>query len=131
MAEWFSIEVLNGSSSARAWKEAFGDRLIAAGYGEGLSDWEWHDFRWGVVLEVELPDEFAWDRFRDHPAVRAALDAVPDPVSGLLLHRGRGGSAGTRRPRKPKPFAAAGAVSLPEPFEVEEPELVPILIAAR
>ena len=88
MAEWFSIEVLDGPSSARSWKEAFGDPLIAAGYGLGLTGWEWHEFRWGVVLEVELPDDFAWEQLRDHPTVRAALDAVPDPVSGLLLHRG-------------------------------------------
>jgi len=130
MAEWFSIEVLAGSSSARAWKDAYGDRLIAAAHGEGTTDWQWHEFRWGVVLEIELPDEFAWDRFRDQPAVRAALDAVPEPVSGLLLHRGRGGSSGVRRPRRPKPFAGAGAVALPEPRVVEEHHLVPVLLNA-
>ena len=49
------------------------------------------------------------------PAVRAALDGVPDPVNGLLVYRGRGGGAGDRRPRQPKPAPSASAVSLPEP----------------
>jgi hypothetical protein len=40
---------------------------------------------------------------------------VPDPVKGLLVHRGRGGAAGTRLPRRPRPLAGAGAVELPEP----------------
>jgi hypothetical protein len=55
--------------------------------------------------------------FRALPAVRAALDAVPDPVNGLLIYRGRGGSAGRPVPRKPRPLAGAGAVALPEPTE--------------
>jgi hypothetical protein len=126
MAEWFSIEVLDGTSSARAWREAFGDRLVAAAYGSGMTDWSWAEHGWGVVLEVELPDEFAFDRFREHPAVQAAFDAVPDPVGGLLVHRGRGGSSGARLPRRPRPFAGAGAVSLPEPHEPEGDDLVPV-----
>jgi hypothetical protein len=130
MAEWFSIEVLEGASSARAWREAFGDRLLSFAYGTGMSNWHWEELDWGVVLEVELPDEFAFERFRDLPGVRAALDAVPDPVGGLLVHRGRGGSAGARVPRRPRPFAGAGAVALPEPFEPEEWTLVPISVTA-
>ncbi len=50
--------------------------------------------------------------------MRAALDAVPDPVNGLLVYRGRGGGAGARHPRKPKPAPSASAVSLP-PAEAE------------
>jgi hypothetical protein len=119
VAEWFSIEVFDGSSSARAWREAYGDAVVAAAHTEGLSDWLWHQFVWGVVLEVELPDEFAWDRLLA-AAVRAALDAVPDPVGGLLMHRGRGGSAGVRWPRRPRPLAGAGAVALPLPQPVEQ-----------
>lgn len=52
---------------------------------------------------------------RNRPVVEAALDAVPDRVNGLLIHRGRGGSSGTRRPRRPIPMAGSGAVALPEP----------------
>jgi hypothetical protein len=125
MAEWFSIEVLDGSSSARAWKEAYGDAVVAVAHTEGVSDWVWHEFRWGVLLEVELPDEFAWDRLLAAPAVRAALEAVPDPVAGLLVHRGRGGSAGDRWPRRPRPLASGGAAALPEPADHEMPVLTP------
>lgn len=117
MAEWFSIEVFNGSSSARAWKESHGDPIIAAATGYGATDWLWHDLDWGVVLELEVPDEEVWEALQADPAVRAALDAVPDPVHGLLLYRGRGGSSGARRPRRPRPAAGAGAMALPEPFE--------------
>jgi hypothetical protein len=55
------------------------------------------------------------ETLRSLPAVRAALDGVPDPVSGLLVYRGRGGGAGAREPRKPKPAPSVSAVSLPEP----------------
>ena len=59
--------------------------------------------------------EEQWEAFRSLPVVRAALDAVPDPVNGLLIYRGRGGGAGARKPRRPRPSPAAGAVALPEP----------------
>ncbi len=129
VAEWFSIEVLDGSS-ARAWKEAYGDAVVATAHTEGVSDWVWHEFGWGVVLELELPDEFAWERLLAAAAVRAALDAVPDPVGGLLVHRGRGGSAGVRWPRQPRPLAGAGAVALPEPVEPDVPALAPHVLIA-
>ena len=116
VAEWFSIEVIDGSSSARSWSEKYGDALIYAAQLEGAADWEWRYLSWGVVLEVELPDEAAWEAFREAPAVTAALDAVPDPVSGLILHRGRGGSSGARNPRRPRPLAGAGAAALPVPL---------------
>jgi hypothetical protein len=117
--EWFAIEVFDGDSSARLWQDSYGDAIVAAAQGKGATEWIWQRFRWGVVLELELPDEFAWDRLREHPAVTAALDAVPDPVRGLSMHRGRGGSAGSRRGRRPKPFAGAGAVALPLPVDAQ------------
>lgn len=125
MAEWFSIEVFDGSSSARAWKAAYGDAIVAAAHTYGVFDWEWRELSWGVVLEVELPDEFAWTSLLAATAVRAALDAVPDPVRGLSVHRGRGGTTGVPDPRRPRPLAGAGAVSLPEPFDLEVPTLAP------
>jgi hypothetical protein len=40
---------------------------------------------------------------------------VPDPVNGLLIYRGRGGAAGGRKPRKPRPAPGAAALELEEP----------------
>jgi hypothetical protein len=113
--EWWSIEVCNGRSSAVRWKDAHGEALVEAALTNGAVDWAWHEYRWGVVLEVAFTDEPQWERFYGLPAVQAALDATPDPVKGLVVHRGRGGSSGTRLPRRPRPLAGAGAVELPEP----------------
>ncbi len=71
------------------------------------------------MLEVVFNDD-RLERFRALPAVRAALDAVPDPLAGLLIHRGRGGEASARVPRRPRPRPVAGAAALPPP----EPEPV-------
>ena len=122
MSVWFSIEVLDGASSASLWSEAHGDALIESALLTGASDWNWHRHTWGTVLELEFEDETAWDRFRNLAAVQAALDAVPDPVSGLIVYRGRGGSAGTWEPRKPKPMAGAGSAALPLPWDFDDEE---------
>jgi hypothetical protein len=66
---------------------------------------------------VCFADDAAWEAFRNSSAVQAALDAVPDPMYGLLVYRGRGGGAGSRQPKKPRPSAGAGALELPEPVE--------------
>lgn len=111
-----SIEVFNGDvSTAQTWADAWGDALTEHGLGDGLVDWEWHTSRWGVVLELAFEDEQAWDRFRGSPVVTGALDAVPDPVHGLIIYRGRGGTGSARQPRKPRPLAGAGAATLPLP----------------
>ena len=113
--EWWSIEVFNGRSSAARWKDAYGEALVEAALTNQAVDWAWHEYRWGVVLEVAFAEERRWDRFYGLPAVQAALDATPDPVKGLQVHRGRGGTSGSRVPRRPRPLAGAGAVELPEP----------------
>jgi hypothetical protein len=121
--EWWSIEVFNGRSSVARWKDAHGEALVEAALTNGAVDWSWQEHRWGVVLEVAFLDEWRWEFFYALPAVNAALDAAPDPVKGLLVHRGRGGSSGTRLPRRPRPLTGAGAVELPEPEPdpIEEP----------
>lgn len=122
-----SIEIFNGdASTAASWADAWGDALIETGLRDGLVDWEWHRSQWGVILELAFEDEDAWDRFRQAPTVTGALDAVPDPVSGLIIYRGRGGTGSSRQPRKPRPLAGAGAAALPLPdfdehaFQAEE-----------
>jgi hypothetical protein len=113
--EWWSIEVFNGQGSAARWKDAYGEALVEAALTNGAVDWAWQEHRWGVVFEVAFLDEWRWEFFYGLPAVQTALDAAPDPVKGLPVHRGRGGSSGTRLPRRPRPLAGAGAVELPEP----------------
>lgn len=111
-----SIEVLDGSVAASRWADAHGDNLVEAALSSGALDWSWHRHSWGVVFEVAFADEDSWDRYRDLHGVRAALDAVPDPAFGLIISRGRGGSAGTRDPRRPTLLSGSGAAQLPLPL---------------
>jgi hypothetical protein len=115
MPEWWSIEVMHGERSAFRWQEQHDSALIEAALTNGATDGLWHAHRWGVVFEVQFETGEQWEAFRNLPVVRAALDAVPDPVNGLLVYRGRGGGADARKPRRPKPAPSASAVSLPEP----------------
>ena len=114
-----SIEVLDGPYAAGRWADAHGDALVESALGYGAQDWRWHRRDWGVVLELRFADEAAWERFRAAPAVVAALDAVPDRLSGLLIYRGWGGGSSTREPKRPRPFAGAGAAALPLPALAE------------
>lgn len=120
MAYWMSIEVFDGRYSARSWQENVGDSLVETALRTGATDWNWHSHTWGVVFEVCFDDESAWDRYRQTLAVQIALDAVPDPVSGVIIYKGRGGSAGWISPRKPKPLVGSGAAALPLPNIFED-----------
>jgi hypothetical protein len=115
VAEWWSIEVFHGEFSALRWRDSYREAFIESAITHGAVDWSWHEHRWGVVFEVAFEHDAQWEAFRGLPQVKAALDAVPDRVNGLLIYRGRGGGAGrpSRRPRRPS--AGAGALELPEP----------------
>ena len=115
MATWWSIEVIDGTVPASLWSAAHGDALVESALLEGAQDWSWHQHPWGVVFEVAFEDEVAWERFLLTPAVNAALDAVPDPVAGLIIYKGRGGSSGRPDPRRPRPMVGSGAMALPIP----------------
>jgi len=118
MAEWWSIEVFSGDKlPASGWRYAYEDELTEAAITHGAMYYEWHDTEYGVIFEVLFTGDEQWEAFRALPAVRAALDGVPDPINGLLVYRGRGGAAGGRKPRKPKPAPAAAALELEEPRE--------------
>jgi Protein of unknown function (DUF3073) len=117
MAEWWSVEVFHGEFRASRWQQSYSASLIESAISHGAADWSWIERPHGVVFEVCFPDEDRWEAFRSLPAVRAALDAVPDPVNGLLIYRGRGGAAGGTKPRKPKPAPGAAALELEEPRE--------------
>jgi hypothetical protein len=117
MAEWWSIEVFSGDRlPASQWRYTYEDTLTEAAVTHGALFWDWYDTQHGVLFEVCFATEEQWVAFRKLPSVRGALDAVPDP-DGLLIYRGRGGAAGSRNPRKPKPAPSAAALELEEPRE--------------
>jgi hypothetical protein len=112
---WWTVEVLDGPGGpARSWQDAHGGAVTEAAITNGAYDWNWQAHSWGVLLEIAFASDERWHAFRALPAIRAALDAVPDPVNGPLIYPGRGGSAGRVQPRRPKPIAGAGAAPLPE-----------------
>ncbi|HEU5160578.1 MAG TPA: hypothetical protein VFU43_26510 [Streptosporangiaceae bacterium] len=116
-ANWWSIEVLSGDGTATGWRAAYGEALVESAITHGAVRWEWHEFAWGVVFEVAFAADERWEAWRRLPGTQAALDAVPDPVNGLLVYRGRGGSSGAPSPRRPRLSPGAAAVELPEPDE--------------
>lgn len=120
MSEWYSIEVFDGATSATLWADAHGDPLLESALLTGAKDWSWHHHSWGVVLELEFVDTRSWDTWRAQPHVQAALDAVPDPVSGLIVYRGRGGTSGSSNPRRLRPLIGSGSAALPLPWEWED-----------
>jgi hypothetical protein len=117
MAEWWSIEVLHGEFSAFQWQQSYDSELIEAALTNGALDGTWHAGTWGVAFEVCFDSNQGWEAFRNLPLVRAALDAVPDPVNGLLIYRGRGGTSASGKPRRPRPAPSASSVALPEPAD--------------
>lgn len=125
MSSWYSMEVIDGSSSASLWAEAHGDAIIETAFSFGATDWSWHRHAWGVVLELEFADDEVWEAFLNTTQVRAALDAVPDPLTGLILYRGRGGSGFSAEPRRPKPLRGCGSAALPLPWEMTFEEVRP------
>jgi hypothetical protein len=119
MAEWWTVEVFSGEKvPASAWRYSYEDVLTEAAVTHGALYWDWHDSQYGVVFEVCFATDAQWAAFRALATVKGALDAVPDPVNGLLVYRGRGGAAGSRKPRKPKPAPSAAALELDEPREM-------------
>jgi hypothetical protein len=131
VSAWYSIEVFDGATSASAWADAYRDPLIEAAITAGATDWSWHRHTWGVVFELEFSGEEAWDRYLALPAVQAALDAVPDPLSGLIVYRGRGGSSGAPFPRRPKPLAGSGSAALPLPWILGPDDVLSITSLTR
>ncbi|WP_031518362.1 hypothetical protein, partial [Streptomyces sp. NRRL F-5123] len=111
--DWWSIEVMdigNGAvHTASGWRGAYAQVLAESLVTNGASTWRWSEHTWGVALEVAFAAEADWERWHSLPGTRAALDAVPDPVRGLLVHRGPAGSAGAPAKRSPRvpPYSAA------------------------
>jgi uncharacterized protein YdeI (YjbR/CyaY-like superfamily) len=66
------------------------------------------DGRWDAAYAGQAAAEVPAD-------LRAALDAVPDPVSGVLVYPHRGGGDGCRQPARPRPRVAGDAAAQPLP----------------
>jgi hypothetical protein len=113
--EWLTVEVVDAAVPASGWQRAHGEQLVETAVTSGAVYWDWHETRWGVVLELVFPDTERLDLFRRSPALLAALDAAPDPVHGLAVYRGRGGTAGAREPRHPRPLSSSGGAAWPPP----------------
>jgi len=113
---WITIEVFDGAtSSAAGWAQAWRNRLVEAAVTGGAVFWDDHAHSWGVVLEFTFDDERRRDAFRQAPVLLAALDAVPDPLTGVLVYPHRGGGDGMRQPRRPRPARGGGSAELPIP----------------
>jgi hypothetical protein len=119
MADWLTIEVFDGAFPASQWRRAHQDDLTEAALTHGVLSWDWHPTPWGVVLELLFESDGQLDQYRALPSVLAALDAVPDRESGLLIYRGPGGASGAALPRTPRPSPAAGTAQLPDPVPTE------------
>jgi hypothetical protein len=126
VSAWFSIEVFDGAMPASVWADAHRDTLMETALTHGAADWAWHRHTWGVVFEVSFEDESLWEGFLELPVVQAVLDAVPDPVTGVIAYRGRGGSSGASFPRKPRPIIGSGSAALPLPSWLSE-EIVSVV----
>jgi hypothetical protein len=109
------LDAEHAGTTAAAWRGAYAQTLAESLVTNGAAAWKWFEFSWGVVLEVAFADERGWLDWRSLPGTQAALDAVPDPLRGLLVHRGHGGSSGGYVPRAPRIAPAADSVALPEP----------------
>jgi len=116
VADWLSVEVFDQPGlPASGWLRSWHDSLVETALSSGATFWDSHEHAWGVVLEFAFPDETGRDRFREHPALAAALDNVPDPVRGVLVYPHRGGGSGARQPRRPRPVLGSGSAEEPIP----------------
>ena len=56
---------------------------------------------------------------------------MPDPLTGLIVYRGRGGSSGAPFPRKPRPLVGSGSAALPLPWIFTTDELPTVTALPR
>jgi hypothetical protein len=114
MAQWWSIEV-HGEPSAARWKAAYSSSLIESAISNGAVDWAWHEYRWGVVFEAAFDAQAQWEAFRARASVQAALEAAPDPINGLLVHRRDGGNSEPPSLQRPTPLPTTAATPVATP----------------
>ena len=68
-----------------------------------------------MVFEAAFDAQAQWEAFRSLASVQAALEAAPDPINGLLVHRRDGGNMGPPSLQRPTalPTTAATPVTTP------------------
>jgi hypothetical protein len=117
-----TIEITDAELPAWRWADAYYDVVAEAAFASGALEARRDRRTWGMVLELAFADEDAWLDFLRLPVVRAALDAVPDRIAGVVMHRGWGGAGGRWARRRPRPKLGSGAaaVLLPVPDETIE-----------
>lgn len=119
MSLWMSIEVFDGTFSARSWADTHIDSIIETAITHGAIDWELLPTAWGVAFEVEFANEAAWNAFRMSDAFDLAFAHVPN-ARNVLIYRGRSLDGGATSWRKPKPKSGAGSEALPLPVSLLE-----------
>lgn len=112
---WFSIEVFNGRYPVSEWQNNYGQSLLEQAFFNGAREWDLQRHLHGVVLELGFSSREGWNQFIQSLSAQRAFEAVPDPISGFIIHEGRGGPSSKDEPRKPRPLIDAGAVALPLP----------------
>lgn len=85
MDPWLSIEVHDGDVPASEWRRAHAEALVGQAIADRAVRWSWRVLERGVAFDIAFRTEEIRDEFRTQPAVRAALDAVPDPEHGLTI----------------------------------------------
>jgi hypothetical protein len=113
---WFSIEIFDGKFRASEWNDIYSQSLFEQAFLNGAQEWAIQRHLHGVVLEFGFRDRKCWEHFCESLLAKRAFAAVPDPVTGLIIHEGRGGPGWKNEPRKPRPLIGAGAAALPLPL---------------
>lgn len=127
--EWLTIEVFDSAAAAWAWRDQHAEDLVSMAISSDAVDWEWHEHRYGVALELCFRTEEARLWFRGLAGVQAALERAPDPTRGVLIYSGRGGGAGAPARLRPHRPAGHGALEMPVPVEVRPTRCIGELVA--
>ena len=129
---WVSLEVwdescLDGqgatsSWATQAWWSGVSDGVVAGAFHDGAQRFDVVFREWGCVIQFGFRSPAEVTDFLFNPALKAAFDQL-DQLTWLRVNLvfGRGGGAGVRKPRGPRPNRDTDAAEapLPEPDVTE------------
>lgn len=107
-----SLEIADGW----LWADVHFDRLVRVAAGLGSGVWRRVDRGWGVVLELDFPDEREYLLWRASPAVQAAIEAVAER---MYVRRGWGGADGDWAPGRCPPLSGCEGAAIDVPRELQ------------